>query len=252
METEEDKNPTLFVVIPALNEEDALPYTLKRLAEYCDRVRSIGHVKLRWRAPLVVDNGSQDRTVDVAIASGAEVISEPSRGYGSACLAGIQHLRPDPPDVLLFTDADGSDDLSELERMLSAISRDPDDQGAALVIGSRVKFAENGALSPLQRFGNALSCSLMRLAFNAHFTDLGPLRLIRWETLESLDMRDRDFGWTVEMQAKVAAASIPYAEVDVTYLNRYAGESKISGNLIGSYRAGVKILSTIAKVWWTR
>ena len=251
------------VLIPALNEEESLPHTLDQLRQQRQQIKEVSGVDLVWREVVVVDNGSEDQTASIARHQGARVIREAKRGYGQACLSGIQALRVNPPDILLFIDADGSDDLSDLNILLSALLETPASghtqirhllrtpQPAELVIGSRVKFSASGALTPLQRFGNALSCTLIQLAFGVKFTDLGPLRAIRWPTLEALNMQDQDFGWTVEMQAKAAARGIASAEVDVYYFPRYAGESKISGTLIGSYKAGVKILSTIARIWWS-
>lgn len=253
------------VLIPALNEEEAIGQVLAPLARFRDEETLFGS-RYRLRRLWVVDNGSEDATASIAKEFGAEVIFEPVRGYGRACLSGIDAMSDAPPDALLFVDADGSDDLTELDLLITQLtspitSNHPRIRPvigsslmghalpAQLVIGSRARFAVEGALTPLQRFGNWLSCRLLKSIFNVRFTDLGPLRIIRWEALSRLKMRDQDFGWTVEMQAKAAALQIETAEVDVHYLQRYAGESKISGTLIGSCRAGVKILLTIAKAW---
>ena len=260
----ETRQVTINVIIPALNEEKSLPHTLTNLSTQSQLLKELAGVTLMWRDVVVVDNGSEDKTAQIARDYGARVVKEPKRGYGRACLSGIQALSVSPPDLLLFVDADGSDDLGDLDLLLGAllgsitteqtkIRHVIGDHGPAeLVIGSRVQYSVPGALTPLQRFGNALSCALIKLAFGAKFTDLGPLRAIHWSALERLHMRDQDFGWTVEMQAKAAARGIASAEVDVCYLPRYAGESKISGTLIGSYRAGVKILVTIARIWWSK
>jgi len=233
------------ILIPAFNEEEPLPVTLQELMiwrrGWAPRLAQCG-----WELGrvLVVDNGSTDQTASVALEGGAEVVSCETRGYGSACLAGIEALKADPPDVLCFMDADGADDPRDLLTLLS-----PLEQGAELVIGSRVALAQRGSLTPVQRFGNALSCRLLRWSFGVNQTDLGPFRLARWEALMSLKMSDPNFGWTVEMQAKAARRRLHVAEVCVRYRPRRAGVSKISGQLSGSVKAGAKILWTIGREW---
>ena len=218
------------VVIPALDEEEALPGVL---AEIPTRVRRV----------VVADNGSRDRTAAVARAGGAEVVAEPRRGYGYACLAAMAHLRPDPPDVVVFLDGDGSDDPSELDALLAPI-----EAGAAMVIGSRTRGrAERGSLTWPQRVGNALACRWIEGVHGERFTDLGPFRAITWSALESLRMRDPNWGWTVEMQLAAAREGIRCAEVPVTYRNRRGGESKVSGSIRGSVSAGVKILYVLGR-----
>jgi hypothetical protein len=231
--------PTLDVaiLIPALDEEGPLPGVLA----------AIPREGPGWRAgrTVVADNGSRDRTAEVARAAGAEVVAEPRRGYGAACLAGLAHLRRRPPDVVVFLDADGSDDPADLPAVLAPIAGG----GADLVIGSRVLGArEPGALTPVQAFGNRLSAALMRALFGARFTDLGPFRAVRWDALERLGMRDRDFGWTVEMQTRALRARLRCTEVPARYRRRRLGRSKIAGTLRGSATAGWKILLTIARV----
>jgi len=224
------------VVIPALDEEPALPGVLASIPRAGDgwRVRQV----------LVVDNGSRDRTAEVARTAGAAVIAEPRRGYGAACLAGLAALRAAPPGVVVFMDADGSDDPSELGDLLAPIIAGR----AELVIGSRVLGeSEPGSLTVPQRFGNRLATALLRLLFGLPATDLGPFRAVRWEALESLGMRDRDFGWTVEMQARAARARLQVVEVPTSYRRR-VGRSKISGTVGGVFAAGWKILFTLARV----
>ena len=189
---------------------------------------------------VVVDNGSTDGTDAVARTLHVRLVREPRRGYGSACLAGIAALSSDPPGIVVFLDGDHSDDPRELPRLLDAVAG-----GAELVIGSRtLGHADPGALLPQARFGNALACALIRLLYGRRVTDLGPFRAIRWEALERLGIRDRDFGWTAEMQVKAYRAGLAVAEVPVSYRRR-VGVSKITGTVWGSVRAGAKILWTV-------
>jgi glycosyltransferase involved in cell wall biosynthesis len=223
------------MVIPALDEEAALPAVIAAIPRAGDG----------WRvgAVVVVDNGSRDCTAEVARAAGATVISEPRRGYGAACLAGLAHLDRSPPAIVAFLDGDGSDDPGQLPDLLAPVLAGR----AALVIGSRVEGAERGALTPVQRFGNRLAVALLGLLYRARATDLGPFRAVRWDALRALGMRDRGFGWTVEMQARAARAGLAVTEVPVRYRRRI-GRSKISGTLPGAWGAGWKILFTIARV----
>jgi glycosyltransferase involved in cell wall biosynthesis len=222
------------VVIPALNEEDALPRVIAALPR--PPVRRI----------VVGDNGSTDRTAEVARASGADVVLEPARGYGAACLAALAALRADPPDVVVFIDGDYSDDPAELPLLLAPILAGE----AALVVGSRTRGRrERFALTPQQEVGNRIACAALRLGYGAHYSDLGPFRAIRWDALERIGMTDRAFGFTVEMQIKAAQLGIPHAEVPVSYRRRI-GESKISGTLRGTLLAGGTILFLLAKYRW--
>ena len=217
------------VVIPALNEERSLPLVLDEIPD-------------EWvRQVVVADNGSSDATAAVAERHGARVVSEPRKGYGSACLAGLDLLAEDPPDIVVFLDADHSDFPEELPRVVAPILTGD----AALSVGSRaVGVREPGALLPQARFGNALACTLLEALFGYQFTDLGPFRAITWEALQSLQMADPDFGWTVEMQVKAAKQGIPAVEVPVSYRSRI-GVSKVTGTIKGSFMAGYKILWTI-------
>lgn len=223
--------PVTDVVIPALNEERSIGRVLEKIPA--------GLV----RCVVVADNGSTDSTARVAAAGGAVVVAEPRRGYGSACLAGIRYsasLDP-PPDIVAFLDADYSDHPDELGRILEPITAGRAD----LVIGSRVLGKrEPGSLLPQARFGNFVAAVLIRLLYRVRITDLGPFRAIRADALETLSMADPDFGWTVEMQVKAARAGLRVEEVPVSYRRRI-GESKITGTLTGSVRAGWKILATI-------
>ncbi|MGF1469407.1 MAG: glycosyltransferase family 2 protein [Sandaracinaceae bacterium] len=220
------------VVIPALDEEEALPLVLGAIPR--PPVRRV----------VVVDNGSRDGTARVAQAAGAEVVHEGRRGYGAACQRGLDHLRADPPDVVVFLDGDHSDHPEELPRLLAPISTGEAD----LVVGSRTRGeAEDGSLSVPQRVGNGIACLALWALYRADYTDLGPFRAIRWSVLEGLGMRDRDYGWTVEMQVRAARRGVPFAEVPVSYRRRRNGRSKVSGTLRGTLGASRKILWTLAR-----
>jgi len=220
------------VVIPALNEEASLALVLA----------DVPHPFVR--RVVVADNGSVDGTARVAREGGAEVVTAPRRGYGSACLAGLAHLRrTGPPDVVVFVDADYSDHPEELPSLVTPILAGEAD----LVIGSRVLGRrERGALLPQARAGNLVACLLIRLFYGHRFTDLGPFRAIRWDALERLGMADPDFGWTAEMQVKAVREGLKATEVPVSYRRR-VGVSKITGTVSGTLRAGYKILWTVAR-----
>lgn len=220
------------VIIPALNEEASLPLVLAALPR--PPVRRV----------VVADNGSRDGTARVARAGGAIVVAAERRGYGSACLAGLDWLRHnDPPDVVVFVDADFSDHPDELPRLVAPLLKGDVD----LVIGSRVLGErEPGALLPQARAGNLVACLLIRLLYGHRFTDLGPFRAVRWEALERLGMADPNFGWTAEMQVKALRHGLRVAEVPVSYRRR-VGVSKITGTLSGTLRAGYKILWTVLR-----
>jgi glycosyltransferase involved in cell wall biosynthesis len=227
------------LIIPAFNEQANIKPLFEALAH--NRLRHI----------VVVDNGSTDATAELARQAGAIVVREPQRGYGAACLAGIACLKEhaasrNPPDVVAFLDADLSDDPGHLAAVCEPLVRGEAD----MVIGSRVRLAQQGALTPPQRCGNALAVTLIRWCTGTRYSDLGPMRAIRWASLQELNMADRTWGWTVEMQYKAATAGLAVSEVDVPYHHRHAGTSKISGSIVGSARAGWKILSTIAALWW--
>ena len=189
---------------------------------------------------IVVDTASTDGTPEIAAGMGARVVSEPRRGYGRACLAGIAALSP-AVDTVLFMDADASDRPEDLPRLLAPLI----EEGDELVIGARSLNVEPGALTPQQRFGNALACRLIRLIWGIGYTDLGPFRVIRRAALDRLQMRDETWGWTVEMQVRAACRGLRVREVPVGYRRRI-GHSKISGTLMGTIKAGWKILWVIA------
>jgi glycosyltransferase involved in cell wall biosynthesis len=198
---------------------------------------------------LVADNGSRDGTARVAREGGAEVVEAPRRGYGSACLAGLDYLRrTGAPEVVVFVDADYSDHPDELPALVAPILSGQAD----LVIGSRLLgHREPGALLPQARAGNLVACLLIRLLYGHQFTDLGPFRAVRWQALEGLGMRDPDFGWTAEMQVKAVRKRLAIREVPVSYRRRL-GVSKITGTVSGTLRAGYKILWTVARYAWSR
>ncbi len=221
------------VIIPALNEEIAIPLVLADLPD-------VGRV-------IVVDNGSTDQTAAVAASHGALVVDEPSRGYGSACLRGMAAIESlvesgdPPPQVIAFVDADYGDHPSQLVSIVEPVLRGEYD----FVLGSRLMGdREPGAMQPQAIWGNRLACFLMRLIWRVHYTDLGPMRAMRYSTLIQLGMQDRNYGWTIEMQIKAACADVKFVEVPVSYRKR-VGVSKISGTVSGTVRAGHKILATI-------
>jgi len=221
----------IAVVIPAHNEESSLPLVLDAIPK--------GLVE----EVVVVDNASTDRTADAARSRGATLLFEPRRGYGAACLRGVTHLETKRPEVVVFLDADYSDHPDEMPRLLEPITRD----GADLVIGSRVLGTrEPGSLLPQARLGNWLAARLMRCLYGGRFTDLGPFRAVRFESLRGLGMADRDFGWTAEMQVKALKRGLRVCEVPVSYRRR-VGRSKITGTLSGTLKAGAKILWTIGR-----
>jgi glycosyltransferase involved in cell wall biosynthesis len=224
--------PAVDVAIPALNEEASLPRVLAALPR--PPVRRV----------VVADNGSSDGTARVAREGGAVVVPAARRGYGSACLAALDWLRQnDPPDIVVFVDADFSDHPEELPALIAPILAG----GADLVIGSRVLGRrERGALLPQARAGNLVACALIRLLYGHRYTDLGPFRAIRWPALERLAMSDPDFGWTAEMQVKALRLGLRVAEVPVSYRRR-VGVSKITGTVVGTVRAGYKILWTVLR-----
>ena len=229
--TSTTRAPSVALIIPALNEEIALGKVLDALP------RGL------FARVIVADNGSTDQTAAVARERGAEVVSEPRRGYGRACLAGLAALK-DETSIVVFMDADGSDVPEEAGQLLAPILADEVD----LVIGSRVLGqAEPGSLRLAQRWGNRLAVTLMAWLYGHRYTDLGPFRAIRRASLEQLVMRDTNFGWTVEMQVKALRRGLRVREVPVSYRRRL-GESKISGTVGGAVRAGIKILCTIVRL----
>jgi hypothetical protein len=217
----------LAIIIPARNEAGSIGHVLQRIpAGLASQI-------------IVADNGSSDGTAAIAAHTGATVVFEPRAGYGHACLAGLAQLRPDI-DTIAILDADGSDDPQLLRQLLPL-----DDIDFIVTVRTLGLAKEN--LSPQQRFGNWLACFLIRWLWGYRYRDLGPLRVIRRDALERLQMRDTTWGWNVEMQIKAVRHGLRIRQVDVPYGHRIAGKSKISGTISGTIRAGWKILTTIAR-----
>lgn len=216
---------SVAVIIPALNEAATIGEVVARTPTWVDRI-------------VVVDNGSEDQTVARARDTGATVVTENRRGYGAACLRGLASASD--ADIYVFIDADLSDDPGRMADLVDPIA----EEGVDFVIGAR-SAAEPGALTFVQRFGNWLACCLMSAFWRCSFTDLGPFRAISAPALRRLDMRDRTWGWTVEMQVKAVRHRLVTREIPVVYRRRAAGRSKISGTIVGSVRAGSKILFVI-------
>lgn len=224
-------NPKIVVVIPAYNE-----------------ALSIGKVVAEIPRPpvhevIVVDNASTDRTAEIARSEGAVVEYEAEPGYGAACLRGIARARQLNAELVVFMDGDHSDYGEELPMLIAPILSGQCD----MVIGSRaLGVAEEGALTPQQRYGNQLACFLLRVLLGAHYSDLGPFRAITMAALNRIGMTDRNYGWTVEMQIKATQHKLRVREVPVRYRKRI-GKSKVSGTLKGVVLAGYKIIFTILK-----
>ena len=228
--------PTIDVIIPAYNEETSIANVLADIPK--DLVREI----------LVCNNASTDTTAEVARRNGATVLDQPKKGYGSACLKGIEYLRNKPieeqPQIVVFLDGDYSDHPEEMQQLVDPIL----EKNIDMVIGSRaLGEMESGAMQPQQIFGNWLATNLIKLFYGYEFTDLGPFRAIKFDKLIEIEMEDPDFGWTVEMQVKAAKFKLKCTEIAVTYRRRI-GVSKVSGTVKGTFLAGHKILWTIFKL----
>ncbi len=227
-------NKIIDVIIPAYNEEKSIPLVLRDIPS--NLVREV----------IVCNNNSKDNTAEVAQKAGATVVLQTQKGYGSACLKGMEHIQNKEvkPDIVVFLDADYSDHPEELADLIRPILEDDMD----MVIGSRaLGDMEEGSMTPQQVFGNWLATNLIRIFYNYQFTDLGPFRAIKYGKLMELNMQDPDFGWTVEMQVKAAKMKFQCTEIPVTYRKRI-GVSKISGTIKGTILAGHKILWTIFKL----
>ena len=222
----------VVVIIPAYNEEQSIGLVLKEIPATVSQI-------------IVVDNGSTDATAAVARNNGATVLHQPLKGYGYACLMGLHYLSSmdDLPTIVVFIDGDYSDYPGDITKILQPISIDNKD----IVIGARVKkLREEGSMTFPQIFGNWLATFLMKILFNSNFTDLGPLRAIKYDKLLALHMEDKTYGWTVEMQLKALKNNYSYVEIPVRYKRRI-GVSKVSGTVKGAIFAGIKILSWIFK-----
>ena len=221
----------VLVIIPAFNEARSIGKVVGDLPD--DVIEEI----------VVVNNASTDETEKNAREAGAIVVREDRKGYGWACLRGIEYAATVQPDVIVFLDGDYSDHPEEIVSLLAPIDRGEAD----FVIGSRILGKrEPGAMLPQAIIGNWLACRLMRLFWNGAFTDLGPFRAIRYQHLLALGMEDKTYGWTIEMQIKALKAGLTYTEVPVSYRKR-VGVSKITGTVSGTLKASYKILWTIAR-----
>ena len=224
--------PEIKVIIPAHNEEDSIAKVIAEIPAFVDEI-------------IVVSNNSTDATEANAHAAGATVLVENRKGYGFACLKGMDYIskQPQKPEIIVFLDGDYSDFPSEMKEIIAPIVQ----KNIDLVIGARVKkWREKGSMTFPQIFGNWLATSLMKLFFGANFSDLGPFRAIKYDKLLALNMEDKTYGWTVEMQLKAIKKGYSYTEVPVHYKNRI-GVSKVSGTIKGAIFAGIKILGWIFK-----
>ena len=224
---------SVTIIIPAFNEENGIGEVIREIPK--DFVTEI----------VVVNNASTDQTEKIALEAGATVLREPVPGYGRACLKGIEYLKKSAlhPDIVVFLDADHSDYPEEMQALVMPIM----EEKADLVIGSRsLGKREQGSMTPQQIFGNWLATQLLKILYDVRFTDLGPFRAIRFDKLMELNMQDKTYGWTVEMQLKAAKMGFRCAEVPVRYRKRI-GFSKISGTVKGTVMAGYKIIATIFK-----
>lgn len=225
--------PSVFIIIPAFNESTSVGKVIRDIPK--ELVTAI----------IVVNNGSTDDTAMVAADEGAIVLTENRKGYGYACLKGIEYLKnkAQKEDIVVFLDGDYSDFPQETATLIEPIVQ----HGYDLVIGSRaLGRREKGAMLPQQLFGNWLATRLMKQLYKTTFTDLGPFRAITWQALMQIGMEDKTFGWTVEMQVKAAKLRLKCTEVPVSYRRR-TGISKVSGTVKGTILAGYKILSVIFK-----
>lgn len=221
-------NKKVVVIIPAFNEEESLPSVIKDIPSFVDEI-------------IVTDNGSTDNTFEVAKRCGATVLKESEKGYGAACLKAIDYIKDKSYDIVVFLDGDYSDFPEEMNLVIEPIINNDYD----LVIGSRmIGKREKGAMLPQALFGNWLSAFLIKLFWNYKFTDLGPFRAIKYSSLIKLNMQDRNFGWTVEMQIKAAKQKLKTTEVPVSYRKRI-GKSKVTGTISGTVKASLKILYLI-------
>ena len=222
----------ISVIIPALNEEKSISHVINSIPKYINQI-------------IVVDNDSTDKTSVIAKSKGAIILNELNKGYGYACLKGIEFLKTNPPDIIVFLDGDFSDYPENMDLLINPIINNKYE----FVMGARIKkLREPGSMTLQQVFGNFLACTLLKVLYGANYKDLGPFRAIKWESLQKLNMEDKTFGWTIEMQLKAIKHKIKYLEVPVRYRNRI-GKSKISGTLLGTIMASYKILLWIFKYY---
>jgi glycosyltransferase involved in cell wall biosynthesis len=224
--------PLVSVIIAALNEEVAIEKVVREVPRHiADEV-------------IVVDNGSTDRTAEVARLAGARVVTEPRRGYGRAFRAGLRAISPES-QIVVFLDGDGSDYPEMMDRLVKPIVEGTHD----FVIGSRTRGQrEAGSMKWHQVFAGYMVGFLLRLLYGARSTDMGPFRAIRRDALESLDMREETYGWPLEMQMRAARAGLRILEVPIDYRQRAGGKSKIAGTIRGSFLAATRILITFARL----
>lgn len=225
----------IAVIIPAFNEALSIGQVIQALP------KSVAEI-------IVVNNASTDQTAQVAKEHGAVVLDEKKMGYGQACIKGIKYLEKKPPDIVVFLDGDYSDYPEDMDQIVAPLLKEE----VVFSLGARTQnLREKGSMTPQQVFGNALACFLMRLLYQGKFTDLGPFRAIHWQTLQSLEMKDKTYGWTVEMQLKILRRKLNYIEIPVRYRKRI-GISKVSGTVKGTLMAGYKILTWIGKFYFSK
>ena len=225
----------ISVIIPALNEEKSISKVISSIPKYVSEI-------------IVVDNGSTDKTSKIAKLKGALILFESKKGYGHACIKAIEFLKFNPPNIIVFLDGDYSDYPEEMDLLINPIIKNKYE----FVMGARIKkLREPGSMTLQQVFGNFLACFLLKVLYGVNFKDLGPFRAIKWESLQKLKMKDKTFGWTIEMQLKAIKHKLKYLEVPVKYRNRI-GKSKISGTLTGTIMAGYKILLWIFKYYFKK
>ena len=225
----------ISVIIPALNEEKSISKVISSIPKYVSEI-------------IVVDNGSTDKTSKIAKSKGALILFESKKGYGHACIKAIEFLKFNPPNIIVFLDGDYSDYPEEMDLLINPIIKNKYE----FVMGARIKkLREPGSMKLQQVFGNFLACFLLKVLYGVNFKDLGPFRAIKWESLQKLKMKDKTFGWTIEMQLKAIKHKLKYLEVPVKYRNRI-GKSKISGTLTGTIMAGYKILLWIFKYYFKK
>ena len=225
----------IAVIIPAFNEALSIGQVIQALP------KSVAEI-------IVVNNASTHQTAQVAKEHGAVVLDEKKMGYGQACIKGIKYLEKKPPDIVVFLDGDYSDYPEDMDQIVAPLLKEE----VVFSLGARTQnLREKGSMTPQQVFGNALACFLMRLLYQGKFTDLGPFRAIRWQTLQSLEMKDKTYGWTIEMQLKILRRKLNYIEIPVRYRKRI-GISKVSGTVKGTLMAGYKILTWIGKFYFSK